>query len=137
MYCVIGKSSRIMSFENMQIRNGFAYYKFGSYSHFYVSTKLPLLGGTFNLTHAPSNKICGFSPLTNVFRCDSKHRNTIRLLDKHGLDSIRMTNESYIKIRMLAFKNQKVNDDCWATSNSPLMCTKPKRGEYGWFVSLI
>jgi len=106
------KSYALLSFQNMQIRNGFAYYRFGTYSQFYVSTKLPLLGGTFNLTHLPSNKICGFSPITHVFRCDSKHPNTIRLLDKHGIDNIRMTNESYIKMRMSMFKNQKVNDDC-------------------------
>lgn len=136
LFCVTATCKTTLVIQNMQVRNTVVYYKLNSMALFNVTTKMPKLGGVFNLTHILSNKTCGFSPLTKVLKCDSKYPNTIRLLDKHGVDGASLTNDSYVKLRM-NIGSQKVNDDCWATTQSPLMCTKPKHGEYGWLVTVI
>lgn len=119
---------------NMQIRNGLAYYKPYATSRFSItsSNKNKKLGQIFNITHIPSNKTCGFSPVTRIFQCDSKNPNTVRILDKHGMDNVLITSSQYIKFRMTL-----ANEDCRATMKSPLKCTKEKLGEYGWFVAYI
>lgn len=114
---------------DMQIRNGFAYRKHGEYTKFMIQGKAMYAGNTFTLIH--NNKTCGISPLTRVFRCDNRNKNTLRILDKHGRNQIKLLFEEIYKFRIV-----NANEDCWAAMKSPMACIKQPTNKnpqlYGW-----